>query len=97
MKIDVDRMKGGKDVDKRLRGGKESGIPWFAFLDAKGKVLATSEGPKGNVGFPFEPQEIAHFTSMLKATAKRIAPEQIEFLEKALQDNAAKAKSARSG
>ncbi len=65
VKIDTDRDTGGKEVLTRFNP-KESGIPWFAFLDADGKVIATSTGPKGNTGFPSEPAEIEHFVSMLK-------------------------------
>ena len=44
--------------ERRLRrageeaGGVDGGIPWFAVVDADGKVLANSEGPKGNIGYP---------------------------------------------
>ena len=37
--IDVDRMTGGKDVQKHYQPATSAGIPWFAILDAKGKSL----------------------------------------------------------
>jgi thiol-disulfide isomerase/thioredoxin len=71
IKIDVDRMTGGKEVSKRLKAGR--GIPWFAFLDPKsGEAIVTSDGPKGNVGFPAAPEEIEHFMAMLKKAAPNL-------------------------
>ena len=68
IKIDVERDKGGKDAFARFNSASEkSGIPWFVFLDGDGKVLATSTGPKGNVGFPAASDEVEHFGAMLKA------------------------------
>jgi thioredoxin-related protein len=94
LKIDEDRMIGGKELDAKFRKNGEGGIPWIAFLDAQGKVLATSDGAKGNIGYPAAPHEIAHFTSMLRKTARRIEPAQIEALQKALTDANAQIESA---
>jgi thioredoxin-related protein len=83
VKIDLDRMAGAKAIDKRIRK-KGRGIPWFAILDAEGKILITSEGPKGNIGHPVKPAEIAHFIHMIKETSRHITSEQISAIEKAL-------------
>lgn len=61
IKIDIDRMAGGKDVAARLRGGTGGGIPWMAFYDGSGKEIIDSDGPNGNVGYPVKDEEIAHF------------------------------------
>lgn len=46
IRIDVDRDRGGKESFARYNTAAEtSGIPWFAFLNADGKVIATSTGP----------------------------------------------------
>jgi len=76
VKIDLDRMAGAEAIDKRIRkqGG---GIPWHAILDAEGRVLITSDGPKGNIGYPVKPAEIAHFIHMIKETSRNITTEQI--------------------
>ncbi|MFQ5806738.1 MAG: thioredoxin, partial [Phycisphaerae bacterium] len=58
-------------------------------------VLATADGPKGNVGFPVEPHEIAHFMDVLKKTARRITADDLRKIEQALNDSAAKIKAAR--
>ena len=77
MKIDTERMTDGKKVGLTLRGSA-GGIPWFAFLDAAGKKLMTSDGPAGNIGCPATPEEIGHFKTMLSKTVKRISPEDID-------------------
>jgi thiol-disulfide isomerase/thioredoxin len=83
VKIDLDRMAGAKAIDKRIRK-KGRGIPWHAILDAGGKVLITSDGPKGNIGFPLRPAEIAHFIRMIKETSRNITSGQISAIEKTL-------------
>lgn len=102
LKIDTDRMLGGGEMLKALRKSaglkEEGGIPWFVFLDAEGKVLATSEGPKGNVGFPYQDEEIAHFVSMLETGCKKLDAEDVaklraELSAVRLEDEAKKARS----
>lgn len=83
VKIDLDRMAGAEAIDKRIRK-KGRGIPWFAILDAEGKVLITSDGPEGNIGYPLRPAEIAHFIRMIKETSRNITSEQISAIENAL-------------
>jgi thiol-disulfide isomerase/thioredoxin len=83
VKIDLDRMVGAKAIDKRIRK-KGRGIPWHAILDAEGKVLITSDGPEGNIGYPLRPAEIAHFIRMIKKTSRNITSGQISKIEKTL-------------
>ncbi len=90
VKIDVDRMSAGKDVHARIRPDTGGGIPWFAFLDATGKTLVTSDGPKGNIGYPAAPEEIDHFVKMLTKVARKIEPSQVEELRSKLKVEAAK-------
>ncbi len=66
-KIDVDRTVGGEDVQKKYTGKAETGIPVFFFLDGDGKVVASSIGPDGNIGYPAGDEEGPHFRSMLAA------------------------------
>ena len=87
LKIDIDRMKGGKDMLSRYRS-QESGIPWFAILDAKGEKLAKSEAPDGsNIGYPVEPKEIDTFMAMITATGRRLEPGQIAQIRKSLEQD----------
>ena len=52
-------------------GGEKSGLPFFAFLDEKGKKLADSNVMPGNqnIGYPAAPDEIAAFEKLLEKTA----------------------------
>ncbi len=94
VKIDTDRMKGGKELLGRYCE-KQGGIPWFVFLDAQGKSLVTSDAQGGNIGYPVEPHEIAHFVKMLQQSKQRITPQQIDAIQQTLNSRAAEIKSAR--
>ena len=65
---------GGSDVLKEL-GGAESGLPFYGFVDAKGKKIADSNvmpGKVKNIGYPAAPEEIDSFESLLKKTAPKM-------------------------
>ena len=85
LKIDVDRTIGGNDLKAKLNPKGDGGIPWFVFLDADGKAIADSNGPKGNVGFPAAPEEIAHFEQMLKQATKHLDAKGISELSESLK------------
>lgn len=70
VKIDVDRMTGGKELDAEYRKDRSGGIPFFVVLDKTGRPLADSFDDAGqNVGFPVAPQEIEHFLKVMNAHA----------------------------
>lgn len=98
VKIDNDRMNGAKAVYERqlaAAGVKAGGIPWFVLLDADGKQLAQANGPGGNVGFPQQDEEIAHFVAMLKAARQHLTDEDIAFLEQDLRKVRARLEAER--
>lgn len=84
VKIDMDRMTGAKEVFSRFNASGKGGIPWFVILDAKGQPIATSDGPKGNIGYPGNEDEIEHFAKMLISTKKHLADSDIASLKKSL-------------
>jgi thioredoxin-related protein len=89
LKIDVDRMKNGKEVMEKYRSGdsRSGGIPWIAILSGKGEKLATSDllaGPNRNIGYPAEPKEIDAFLTMIEGQAQRIEPAQAALLRREL-------------
>ena len=92
--LDYDRGIGARDIQKRYIK-QEQGLPWFAFIDGDGAALVTSTGPKGNVGFPWEPHEIAHFKVMLEKVKRHLTDQEIAWLEKSLQEF--RARSEKSG
>ena len=88
--LDIAKMTNGREVADRLGKPEQGGIPWMVILDDGGEKLITSEGPKGNVGYPFEPYEIEFFLTMLKSTAKQMSDERLAEIETALNDAATK-------
>lgn len=80
LKIDIVRMPHGQEVAARFLPAKSGGVPWMVILDASGKTLSTSFGPKGNIGYPLRPAEIEHFISMLSETKQRLQENDLQAL-----------------
>ena len=80
IKIDTMRMANGEQVAARLAPGENGGVPWMVILDATGKELANSFGPDGNVGYPYQPNEIAHFITMLRESRKKLTDTDLEAI-----------------
>ena len=80
---------GGGDLLKALGG--PSGLPYFAFLDAKGALIVNSmrpgQGGKSaeNIGHPDKPEEIDWFMVMVGKAAPRMTREETGTLEKWLR------------
>ena len=66
------------------------GIPWFAFTEPDGSVLAISRGPLGNIGFPSSLEGIRHFRGCFEATVKSITPAELNQLIDSLGTKAAR-------
>lgn len=95
LKVDTDRMTHGAELLKEYCD-KEGGIPWFVFIHPKTKeVLATSDGPQGNTGFPFEDFEIEHFCEMLAKCEGKFSPDQIDTIKQSLIENRDATKAAQ--
>ncbi len=86
VKIDTDRMIGGAELLTGYRESTRGGIPWFAFLSPEGKKIATSEGPKGNVGCPYTDEEIDAFGEMLRRARQSLTDDEIDVLLKSLRE-----------
>jgi hypothetical protein len=85
VKIDFDRMGGAKDLAKRYQE-KSEGLPWFVFLDADAKPIITATAADGkNVGFPAQPNEIAHFKTMLEKAKRHLSADDIAGLIASLE------------
>jgi thiol-disulfide isomerase/thioredoxin len=84
VKIDMDRMTGAKEILSRFNSSDSGGIPWFVILDTKGKAIATSDGPKGNIGFPATDEEIAHFLKMLDTSKRLLTDSDLDLLKTSL-------------
>ena len=69
-------------------GGKNQGIPFFYFVDAKtGKMITNSMRPAkgadkgGNVGCPYAPEEIAFFMDLLRKAAPKMTATERSIIE----------------
>lgn len=91
LKVDVDRMTHGKDVQAKYQ--VSGGIPWYCTLTPDGKVVATSELDKQNVGFPTEPKELDLVAAMLTGVRKAMTVDQARLVNTAFQQGAAKVKA----
>ena len=77
---------GGEQVMEQL-GGKNAGLPFIAFLDAKGGLIVNGRKPipgkpeGSNIGHPFQPQEIEWFMSMLEKATPTMSSAERKTLE----------------
>lgn len=82
---------GGDEVLDRV-GGKQSGLPFFAFLDEMGGMIVNSLRPDdhrsggANIGHPFEPEEVDWFMVMVKRAAPGISADEGGTLERWLRN-----------
>ncbi|MEI7460649.1 MAG: thioredoxin family protein [Pirellula sp.] len=86
VKIDTLRMTSGKELAAKWMPKGSQGVPWMTIMDESGTELANSVGPQGNIGYPSEPSEIAHFADMLNRTKQRMTDAEVESLVKDLND-----------
>ncbi len=81
----------GADAFMSKFGGAKAGLPFFAFLDEKGEMLANTMRPAdgsdkgGNIGHPFEPKEVDWFLVMVKKAAPSITADELKTLESRLR------------
>ena len=79
---------GGEKIMNEF-GGKNSGLPFYAFLNERGKRIADSNAmPKNqNIGYPASESEITAFTDLLKKSSHKLTNKQItvvkDYLKKA--------------
>jgi len=65
--------------------GGPSGLPYAAFLDSKGTLIANSKNGLGNnIGFPAEPDEIDCFVQMMKKAAPKMSEDDLSVIKSAL-------------
>ena len=87
MLVDIDAVKnvGGEEVYERY--GPQRGVPAWTILDAGQKVLVDSMWDKKNVGFPYEPYEVAHFFDSLKISCPALGEEEQKVLTERLNEH----------
>jgi thioredoxin-related protein len=75
----------GADKLMEQLGGSEAGLPYSAFLDAKGQMIANSMLHGNNIGYPGEPGEIDYFVQMMKKAAPKMSDADLKIIETALR------------
>ena len=76
VKIDIERMTGGKELQQRYQTSK--GTPWFAILTPDGKIVSTSDiRPGENLAFPTDPQQLDHVMKMLSDSRQHMTDQQL--------------------
>jgi thioredoxin-related protein len=88
-KIQTNENIGGKEVLSKF-GGTQSGLPFFVFLNKKGKMIANSNVMPNdqNIGYPGSKEESAAFIKLLKQTAPHMTDKQRIVISKYLEINA---------
>lgn len=70
----------GGDALMQEYGGKDAGLPYFAFINSSGEMLENSlNEKKENLGCPSTPEEIKSFTEKLAKTSK-LNPRELDVI-----------------
>jgi thioredoxin-related protein len=80
IRLDTMRMTNGEAVAARYGSAEAGGVPWMVILDEAGKAMISSSGPDGNIGYPYQPGEVAHFINMLTETRKRLTDAELSMI-----------------
>jgi hypothetical protein len=84
VKVDIVENAGGQEMYDKY--GSARGVPAWAILAADEKVLADSGDGKGNVGFPAEPHEVAHYLQALRKACPKLTNVEVELLTAKLKE-----------
>jgi Thioredoxin-like len=86
LKIDDVRDLYGVEIARTVTNGKPFSLPFFAFYSEDQKMLASSVGPLGNIGFMSGFESKRHFRRMLERGKLRLSDEEIDQLVQSLED-----------
>lgn len=80
----------GADAVLKQLGGP-AGLPYSAFLDAKGALIVNSKRPAPggdgeNIGHPFQPEEVDWFMGMMKKGAPKMSEGDLKTIQTALRN-----------
>jgi len=82
---------GGEALEAQF-GSKGPGLPFFAFLDEHGELIANSNRPVPgksdgeNIGHPMAPEEVDHFMWMLRKAVPALSPADAQVIETYLRN-----------
>jgi hypothetical protein len=73
-------------------GAKGTGLPFFAFLNERGELIANSHRPVPgepggvNIGHPWQPEEVDYFMVMLRKAVPALSPQDTQLIESYLRN-----------
>ena len=82
---------GGAELEAQM-GANGNGLPFFAFLDEHGELIANSNRPVPgkpggvNIGHPMAPEEVDHFMWMLRKAVPALSPVDTQVIETYLRN-----------
>jgi hypothetical protein len=82
--VNIDTVKNAGGEALYAKYGPQRGVPAYSILDASQKVLADSMLKKENIGFPYEPHEVAHFFESLKKACPDLGEDELTMLRERL-------------
>jgi hypothetical protein len=88
---DVLNTPGGDALEAHF-GSKSTGLPFFAFLDEHGELIANSIRPVPgkpdgeNIGYPTATEEVDHFMWMLRKAAPALSLADAQVVESYLRN-----------
>jgi thioredoxin-related protein len=90
-KVETLENPGGKEIMQKF-GSEKSGLPFYAFLDAKGnKIVDSNVMPQNqNIGYPGSKEEIEAFVNLLKKSSSSITEKELAAVSEYLLKNAPK-------
>ena len=65
--------------------GGPAGLPYSAFLDARGSLIVNSKHEGENIGYPAQPGEIVWFVKMMRKAAPKMSDGDLKTIESALR------------
>jgi hypothetical protein len=76
-----------REVIDKLNPPRGAGIPWYAITEPDGTILATSDGPLGNSGYPDSVEGKRHLKTMLDRTARRLTAAERDRLVQSVSEH----------
>jgi hypothetical protein len=84
VKVDVVENAGGQALYKKY--GTDRGVPAWVLLGPGAAVLADSGDGQANVGFPYQPHEVAHYLKALRKACPGLSDAEAELLAGKLKE-----------
>jgi hypothetical protein len=87
VKVDIVENPGGQEMYRKYTP-QPGGVPAWVILSGDAKILADSfENGKGNVGFPYLPNELTHYERVMRIALPALSADEIALLMKELRNS----------